>query len=138
MAPAASAPTGTVTFLDGTNVLRTVPVSGGGTATLTTDALSPGLHTVTARYRGSGPFAGAPAQSTMTVIVGSSTSPPSPAGPQPPPSNAQPPPRSPQPPLPVTGASLPANLAAGVLLLLVGSALVLVTCRRRTARRQST
>jgi hypothetical protein len=46
------APTGSVTFSDGSTPLATVTLSGG-TATLTTSALAPGTHTITAAYAGS-------------------------------------------------------------------------------------
>lgn len=44
--------TGTVTFMDGTTVLGTAPVSGGK-ASFTTSGLSVGPHTITAAYSGS-------------------------------------------------------------------------------------
>src|SRR5207249_871650 len=47
------APTGTVTFLDGTTVLGTVAL-GGGTATFTTSSLRAGVHGITAIYGGDG------------------------------------------------------------------------------------
>jgi sugar lactone lactonase YvrE len=46
------APTGTVTFQDGTGILTTVPLSSNGVATLTLSNLSPGIHSVSARYSG--------------------------------------------------------------------------------------
>ncbi len=49
------APTGTVTFLDGTTTLGTGTVSGG-TATYTTTALAVGAHTITATYGGDALF----------------------------------------------------------------------------------
>ncbi len=45
-------PTGTVTFLDGAAVLGTVSVNASSVASLSTSALSVGLHPVTARYNG--------------------------------------------------------------------------------------
>jgi streptogramin lyase len=45
-------PTGTVTFLDGTNPLATIALSGG-TATFRTTSLSAGTHVITVRYNGS-------------------------------------------------------------------------------------
>ena len=49
----AGTPTGTVTFLDGTTTLGTANLSGSptATATLTVASLSPGSHTIRARYR---------------------------------------------------------------------------------------
>jgi hypothetical protein len=46
------APTGTITFLDGTSVLGTAALSAVGVATLTTSALALGSHTITANYPG--------------------------------------------------------------------------------------
>jgi len=46
------APDGTVTFMDGANVLGTVTLSGTGTATYTTSTLAEGLHSITAVYSG--------------------------------------------------------------------------------------
>ncbi|HYT94236.1 MAG TPA: Ig-like domain repeat protein, partial [Gemmataceae bacterium] len=48
-------PTGTVTFMDGTVVLGSAAL-GGGTATLTTSALSPGSHGIAVTYAGDGRF----------------------------------------------------------------------------------
>jgi Big-like domain-containing protein len=60
-----AAPTGTVTFSEGSTVLGSAPVAGGpcGTASLTTSSLAPGSHTITASYGGDANFAG----STGTV-----------------------------------------------------------------------
>jgi hypothetical protein len=49
--------TGTVTFYDGTTLLKTVPVSGGA-ANFTTLKLASGQHTITATYKGSTSFDG--------------------------------------------------------------------------------
>jgi large repetitive protein len=46
------APDGTVTFMDGANVLGTQTLSGTGTATFTTSTLADGLHSITAVYSG--------------------------------------------------------------------------------------
>ena len=54
--PSAGTPTGTVTFMDGTNVLGTATLSGG-VATFTTTTLSLGFHSpITAVYNGSADF----------------------------------------------------------------------------------
>lgn len=45
-------PTGTMTFYDGTTALSTAPLNTAGVATLTTNQLVPGLHTLTAQYDG--------------------------------------------------------------------------------------
>lgn len=60
-------PTGTVSFLDGTQVLGTVPLVGGK-AKLSTSTLSAGKHLIQAHYNGDGTFV--PNQSkTKTQIV---------------------------------------------------------------------
>ncbi|CCH20898.1 Ig-like domain repeat protein [Micromonospora lupini] len=137
-------PTGTVTFLDGITTLGAAPLSAGptATATLTTNRLSTGSHTIMARFNGSGPFRDATAQSSVTVTVAPSDPQPSPSDPQPSPSDPQPSPSDPQPspsgpqrPLPVTGTSLPTNLGSGLLLLLAGVAFVLASAMGRWRRR---
>ncbi|MBZ5570857.1 MAG: FG-GAP-like repeat-containing protein [Acidobacteriia bacterium] len=50
-----SAPTGSVSFLDGNSVLGTAPL-GGGTAVFTTSELTAGSHTLAARYLGDSNF----------------------------------------------------------------------------------
>jgi uncharacterized repeat protein (TIGR03803 family) len=59
-------PTGTVTFYDGTTLLKTVALSGG-VAKFTTSALARGKHTITATYNGSTSFTGSSASLTQTV-----------------------------------------------------------------------
>jgi hypothetical protein len=51
--PGAGAPTGSVTFMDGSTVIDTVPLSGGK-AILTTAFAITGSHTITALYSGDG------------------------------------------------------------------------------------
>src|SRR5260370_37561553 len=46
------APTGSVTFRDGTTVLITVPLDDAGNASYTTGSLSAGRHFITASYSG--------------------------------------------------------------------------------------
>jgi hypothetical protein len=53
---AASVPTGSVVFLDGTTVLGTAPLDSTGIATLKISALAPGSHSVNARYVGDSNF----------------------------------------------------------------------------------
>ena len=49
----AVAPTGSVTFSDGTTVLGTGPLNSSGVATLSITSLtSPGIHSITAAYGG--------------------------------------------------------------------------------------
>ena len=44
--------TGTITFLEGTTALQTVPVDATGHASFGTSALGPGTHVITAVYSG--------------------------------------------------------------------------------------
>lgn len=49
-------PTGTITFLDGTTVLGTAPLSASGVATLTVSFSTAGTHPLTATYPATGPY----------------------------------------------------------------------------------
>ncbi|MTK02433.1 Ig-like domain repeat protein [Micromonospora sp. CP22] len=108
----AGTPTGTVTFLDGKKTLGTATLSGGptATATLILDRLRPGSHTIRARYNGKGTC---PPSTSKPVTV-----------------------KVQKPQLPVTGVNAPDTLAAGTLLVLTGTALV-VRNRRRPANRSN-
>jgi hypothetical protein len=55
----ATAPTGIVTFYDGSSVLGTAPLDAGGSAMLSTTALSAANHSIKAVYGGDGLYAGA-------------------------------------------------------------------------------
>jgi predicted outer membrane repeat protein len=72
------APTGSVTFLDGTVPLATVPLVAGG-ASLTLSTLSVGLHSITVSYSGDANFVAAVSQSVaeqvqdFSVAFGAST-----------------------------------------------------------------
>ena len=55
VAPGSGTPTGSIRFLDGSNVLGTVTLSGGKAAFKTT-ALGAGSHTITVSYTGDGNF----------------------------------------------------------------------------------
>jgi uncharacterized protein (TIGR03437 family) len=68
--PPLSAPTGTVQFLDGGQVLATAGVSGGQ-ATYTTAVLGGGTHQIAAKYSGDGVFPAA--QATYQQIVNAAT-----------------------------------------------------------------
>ena len=57
-APAGGAPTGTVTFNDGTTVLGTGTLNASGVATFSTSALAGGVHPITAVYGGDSKFTG--------------------------------------------------------------------------------
>jgi len=59
-------PTGTVTFYDGTTLLKTVTLSGGE-AKFTTSKLTSGSHNITATYNGSTSFSGSSGSVTQTV-----------------------------------------------------------------------
>jgi trimeric autotransporter adhesin len=61
-------PTGTVSFLSGTTVLGTEPVSTSGTATLTSTALPQGTYAVTASYSGDSGFA-ASSSTAVTISI---------------------------------------------------------------------
>jgi hypothetical protein len=61
-----SAPTGSVTLLDGSAMLGVVPLSAGG-AVWTTSALAQGTHAVSAAYGGDGNFL--PGASALTTVV---------------------------------------------------------------------
>lgn len=77
-------PTGTVTFMDGTTALTTVPLTAAGTATYTTSTLIDGAHAITAVFSGDaatyilGSTSGTFNQSVLaasTVVVSSGTNP---------------------------------------------------------------
>jgi hypothetical protein len=64
-------PTGTVTFFDGATSIGTGTLNASGVATLTTNSLSVGTHSLTATYGGDLNFAGstsAPATETVTAL----------------------------------------------------------------------
>src|SRR5262249_54251890 len=66
--PGAGTPTGTVTFFDGATRLGTGPLSvvgGNAHATLNTNALTVGRHSITASYGGDGDFI----TSTSTAVI---------------------------------------------------------------------
>ena len=61
-------PTGTVEFFDGTSSLGTAAVGGGSMATLTTSALTPGTHPITAVYGGDGNNAPSTSPAVQQVV----------------------------------------------------------------------
>jgi hypothetical protein len=61
--------TGTVTFEQGTSVLATVPVSGSGTASLTTTALPLGSTAITAVYNGAAGILGSTSPAWTQSVV---------------------------------------------------------------------
>jgi hypothetical protein len=67
VAPGAAAPSGTVTFKDGTTVLGTGTVSNG-VVTLLTAKLSKGQHTLTAVYTGDGDLTGSTSLAVTVTI----------------------------------------------------------------------
>ncbi|HEY6305541.1 MAG TPA: Ig-like domain repeat protein, partial [Candidatus Angelobacter sp.] len=74
--PNTGAPTGSITFKDGTAVLGSAPLNTSGTAALTAPALAVGPHNVTAAYSGDANFAASAsvnlAQSVQYAAAGSS------------------------------------------------------------------
>ncbi len=73
MGMGAPAPTGSVTFLDGTTVLGSGTLSLVNTqyeATFTTSTLSPGIHDIIAVYSGDGSYAASSSALTQTVSKG--------------------------------------------------------------------
>jgi hypothetical protein len=71
VASPAGVPTGTVVFLDGGASIGTGTLSGVGTASVATTALTAGVHTITAVYGGAPSFAGstsAPLTQTVTAF----------------------------------------------------------------------
>ncbi len=99
-----STPTGTVTFHDGTATLDTEPLSGNPTAILRVTRLTPGTHSIHARYNGDSNCPSSTSNPTTVTV--------------------------PKPTIPVTGTSLPTILTAGSLLTLTGAALILAHRRR--------
>jgi YVTN family beta-propeller protein len=71
----APAPTGSVTFLDGSNPLG-APVSlpTSGPIAFTTNTLSAGAHTITAQYSGDGNYAGSSSNSVAQTVNQTATS----------------------------------------------------------------
>jgi hypothetical protein len=67
-APGGGKPTGTVTFYDGSAVLGTGTLSGGGKATFKTSTLAAGSHTITAVYSGDVDFAGSTSPPLIQVV----------------------------------------------------------------------
>jgi hypothetical protein len=67
-APGSGAPTGTVTFKDGTATLGTSNVDGSGHATFATSTLAVGAHSITAIYNGSPNF-NTSTSSTLTQTI---------------------------------------------------------------------
>jgi len=72
LSAATGTPTGTIQFLDGTNLLSTQTVSGTGSASFSTNSLAVGSHTITANYQPTGSF-GASTASLTQVIDGYTT-----------------------------------------------------------------
>jgi hypothetical protein len=66
-------PTGNVTFKDGTTVIGTGTLNGGGLATLVSGSLGAGNHSITATYIGDSNYTGS-TSSTLTQTVGQGTS----------------------------------------------------------------
>jgi hypothetical protein len=71
--PGAGTPAGSVTFKDGSTVLGTIALDGGGQAVLTTSALKLGKRTIKATYSGSTQFASS--SNSRVQVVGLSLGP---------------------------------------------------------------
>ena len=71
--PAVVAPTGTVTFYDGTIPLGTVTLNGSGSATLSVSTLTPGTYAIGAIYNGDQCFAQSSATTVTVNVVGMDT-----------------------------------------------------------------
>lgn len=67
--PDRPAPTGSVTFYDGGNILSTASVDSEGTATYTTTSLSVGKHTITVSYAGDTNFNPVTSAAPLSVTV---------------------------------------------------------------------
>jgi hypothetical protein len=67
-------PTGTVTFVDGTNTLGTSRVNGSGVATFSISTLTVGTHNITASYSGDGNFSGSTSSVLSQVVQQGNTS----------------------------------------------------------------
>jgi hypothetical protein len=65
---AGGAPTGTVTFMDGSTALASATLNGSGTATLSVSTLASGSHSITAVYSGGAMCAGSTSP-TMSEMV---------------------------------------------------------------------
>ncbi|WP_028192821.1 Ig-like domain repeat protein [Salinispora pacifica] len=109
------APTGTITFRNGSSDLHTVPLDGANTAAHTT-RLPAGSHTLTAHYTSTNTCPSGQSEAT-TITIDTPTS-PSPDTPD-------------DPGLPITGPSLPTTVGAAALLLLIGTALIHLARRYR-------
>ena len=66
-APGNATPTGSVTFMDGGTVLKTVNLSGGS-ASFTTTNLAVASHSITATYNGSGSFTASPSAASAVRV----------------------------------------------------------------------
>ena len=68
----AAAPTGNVTFFDGTTSLGSAPLDKTGRATLTATLTGIGIHTLTAAYAGDGVYASVTSAAVSQVVLASS------------------------------------------------------------------
>src|SRR5205823_4493894 len=71
---AAGAPTGTVTFNDGSTVLGTGTVNAAGVATFSSSALSLGTHMINAAYGGDASFGASTSTALSQVVNAAGTS----------------------------------------------------------------
>src|SRR5260370_40475057 len=70
----AGVPSGSMAFLDGTEPLSSVPLDGGGSASLPLSNLSIGNHNFTAVYGGRGNFSTSPSPAGEGTVVDSHSS----------------------------------------------------------------
>jgi hypothetical protein len=68
LAPGSGAPTGTVTFKDGSTVLGTAGIGSRTATTFTTNSLAAGTHSITAIYSGDTQFIGSTAPALGQVV----------------------------------------------------------------------
>jgi hypothetical protein len=68
--PGGAAPTGTVSFLDGTATLGAVALQSNGTAALTTSSLSAGSHSITANYSGDATYIASSSSALSETVNG--------------------------------------------------------------------
>jgi hypothetical protein len=66
--PGSGTPTGTVQFYDGTTLLGTANLNGGGTAKFATNKLAAGSHAITAQYLGDATDSGSTSAPLMQVV----------------------------------------------------------------------
>lgn len=69
----AAAATGQIIFKDGSTILATVALAGGGSASYTTSTLTVGDHSITAQYNGDGNFASSTSTTLFQAVAATAT-----------------------------------------------------------------